>query len=75
VASTALLTPVVDGDRAIVTSVSGAIGRVLLDCRPDDDCEALRVRSLGGDALAPAVVAPEATVAGNDAGALEAFKW
>jgi outer membrane protein assembly factor BamB len=75
VASTALLTPVVDGDRAIVTSVCGAIGRVLLDCRPDDDCEALRVRSLGGDALAPAVVSPEATVAGNDAGALEAFKW
>ena len=75
VASTVLLTPVVDGDRAIVTSVSGAIGRVLLDCRPGEDCDALRLRSLGGDALAPAVVAPEATVAGNDAGSLEAFKW
>jgi len=75
VASTALLTPMVDGDRAIVTSVSGALGRLLLDCRPDDDCEALRVRSLGGDALASAVVAPEATVAGDSTGFLEAFKW
>ena len=75
VASTALLTPMVDGDRAIVTSVSGALGRLLLDCRPDDDCEALRVRSLGGDALAAAVVAPEATVAGDSTGSLEAFKW
>jgi len=74
-ASTPLLTPAVDGDRAIVTSADGALARVLLDCRPDDDCDAVRVRSLGVPALAAAVIAPDATVAGGDDGTLEAFKW
>ena len=75
VATTPLRTPAVDGDRVIVTSDNGALARVLLDCRPDDACDPVRVRKLAAPALAPAVIAPEATIAGTQDGSIESFKW
>jgi outer membrane protein assembly factor BamB len=75
VATTPLYTPAVDGDRVIVTSANGALARVLLDCRADESCDPVRVRKLAGPASAPAVIAPEATIAGTQDGSLEAFKW
>ncbi len=75
VATTPLHTPAVDGDRVIATSDNGALARVLLDCRADEACDPVRVRKLAGPASAPAVIAPEATIAGTQDGSLEAFKW
>lgn len=75
VATTPLHTPAVEGDRAVVTSANGAVARVLLTCRADEQCVPVRVRTLGAPALAPAVIAPDATIAGADDGSLEAFKW
>ena len=76
VATTPLFTPVVDGDRAVVTSAGGAVARVLLSCEPRDvGCDALKVRDLGADARGPAVIAPDSTVAGGEDGSLEAFRW
>ena len=49
--------------------------RVLLDCRSDEACGPVRVRKLAAPALAPAVIAPEATIAGTQDGSLESFKW
>lgn len=75
VATTPLRTPAVDDGRVIVTSDNGALARVLLDCRPDDACDPVRVRKLAAPALAPAVIAPEATIAGTQDGSIESFKW
>lgn len=75
VATTPLHTPAIDGTRAIVTSANGALARVLLDCAADAPCDRVRVRSLSAPVTAPAVIAPEATIAGADDGSLEAFKW
>jgi outer membrane protein assembly factor BamB len=75
VASSALHTPAVDDDRAIVTSARGVVARVLLDCLPEEDCDRVRVRDLGAPAHGPAVIAPDATIAGTRNGSLEAFTW
>jgi hypothetical protein len=75
VTSTALHTPQVDGDRVLVSSAGGVVARVQLDCRPDEDCERIVVHELGVRALAPAVTAPQATIAGARNGSIEAFTW
>jgi PQQ-like domain len=73
VATSALFTPEVDGDSAIVTSLGGLVARLNLACRPDEDCDRVRVRDLS--ARAPAVIAPDATISGGRKGAVEAFTW
>ncbi len=72
IAATPLHTPAIDGDSAIVTSVSGSVTLVDLACDPAGSCAPTTVLRLGSPALAPAVIAPEAAIAGSDMGALEA---
>ena len=72
IAATPLHTPAIDGDTAIVTSVSGSVTLVDLTCDPAGSCAPTTVLRLGSPALAPAVIAPEAAIAGSDSGALEA---
>jgi len=75
VTSTALHAPAIDGDQAVVGSTGGVVARVQLDCRSDEDCDRVLVRELGSRALAPAVEAPQATIAGARDGSIEAFTW
>ena len=72
VATTPLLTPVVDGDTVLVTSVSGSVTIVDLACETADPCLPVTVLRLGSPALTPAVIAPDAVIAGADDGSLEA---
>ncbi len=71
IAATPLHTPAIDGDTAIVTSVSGSVTLVDLACDPATPCPPVTVLRLGSQALAPAVIAPEAVIAGSDGGSLE----
>ena len=75
VSTSPLYTPVIDGDLAIVTTASGAVARVRLDCGDDEDCRPVRVRLLDAEASAPALLAPETTIVGTDDGTLESFAW
>ena len=71
VAATPLLPPAIDGDTAIVTSVSGSVTLIDLACDPLSPCPPVTVLRLGSAALAPAIFGPEAAIAGSDGGSLE----
>ncbi|MEX1262707.1 MAG: PQQ-binding-like beta-propeller repeat protein [Actinomycetota bacterium] len=73
VATTPLLTPVIDGDTALITSASGSVTIVDLACETVDPCLPVTVLSLGSTALTPAVITPDSVIAGADDGSIEAM--
>jgi len=70
--STPLLTPAIDDDTAIVTSMTGDVTRIDLSCEPADACAPVTLLRLGSPALTPAVIASDTAIAGAADGSLEA---
>jgi hypothetical protein len=73
VAATPLLGAVVDGDTALVTSMSGTASIVDLACDPSSTtgpCLPVTVLELGSTALTPALMTADAVIAGAEDGTL-----
>lgn len=74
VSSSPLLAPIVDGDTALVTSVSGTADLIDLACEPPasiDACPPVRVATLGAGTLTPSLLTPDAVIAAGSDGSLE----